>query len=175
MALCRKRLLWIVLLLTDFSCFLETSYPTKPELSCCHFFLQLCIKNGRYNTRDRKIDLFQTSWKACHLVRLITRIQNMYASRWCQMFCYEFSHNIEIRYTISSSFFLYFSELTGCPVENLRVFLGVDCRAAMALVNTILILTLFVITVAIGIWLKKRYDDLMLHSIKVNWVNSPKM
>ncbi|XP_072021432.1 uncharacterized protein [Amphiura filiformis] len=54
-------------------------------------------------------------------------------------------------------------ELNGCPVENLRAFLGVDCRAALAMVNTLLILTLFVITVAIGIWLKKRYD----HKVKL--------
>ena len=67
MALCISEISF--LLHSNFGCFLDTLYPTKPELRCCHFSLA----NMADLYRDRKNQLTPFI-EACHLVRLIIRI-----------------------------------------------------------------------------------------------------
>ena len=87
-AMSKIGLLRIFLLQFKFVGFFASSNPSLPESSCRHFFP--CMYGCYFEFKmadlymDRKIKLLQSSWKVCHLVRLIIRILKMYGLLYVQ-------------------------------------------------------------------------------------------
>ena len=80
-AMSKKWLLRVFLLYFNFLGYFASSNPPLPESSCRQFFplhawLPFRIQNGRFIQFFTGIE--KSSWKVCHLVRLIIRILKMY-------------------------------------------------------------------------------------------------